>query len=87
VWTATISTFLFKFLFSITFLVPVVLFSLTKAIIVSVFWGLFVLSLISYGMAKSKKIHPGRVISEHIAVALIVIAATHFTGNIISKYF
>ena len=33
IWTATVSTFLAKFLFALTFVVPVVLFTLTTAIV------------------------------------------------------
>ena len=43
VWGATGFTFLFKFLFALTFLIPVILFSLPIAITISSIWGLSIL--------------------------------------------
>jgi len=43
IWVATIATFLTKFLFAITFIVPVLLLTLSTAIVVSLIWGLSVL--------------------------------------------
>ena len=40
IWAATISTFLAKFLFAMTFIVPVVLFTLSIAVVISLIWGL-----------------------------------------------
>ena len=48
IWTSTISTIIFKFLFALTFAVPVLLFSLQKAIIISIIWGVLLLSIFSY---------------------------------------
>jgi hypothetical protein len=39
IWAATISTFLAKFLFAMTFVVPVILFTLSTAIVISLIWG------------------------------------------------
>ncbi len=40
IWAATISTFLAKFLFAMTFVVPVILFTLPTAIVISLVWAL-----------------------------------------------
>lgn len=47
VWQSTIFTFLAKFIFALTFVVPILLFSLSVAIIVSIVWGLSLLSVFS----------------------------------------
>ena len=47
IWAATISTFWAKFLFAMTFVVPVILFTLSTAIVISLIWGLSILSLLS----------------------------------------
>lgn len=39
IWEATIATFLAKFVFAMTFMIPLLLFKLATAIIVSVIWG------------------------------------------------
>jgi len=80
IWESTISTFLFKFVFAVTFVVPVLLFSLETAIVVSVFWGLLLLGIFSFYMAKEEKVKPWKVISEHIFIALVVIAVTYCVG-------
>jgi len=84
VWESTIATFLTKFFFALSFLVPVLLMPLGEAIIVSVLWGLLVLGLLSVKIAKSKDEKPFKVVLEHIGVALFVIFATHYLGHWIS---
>ena len=81
IWAATISTFLTKFVFSLTFLVPVLLFDLGTAIMVGVIWGLGVLGIASYRMARSQGTPPWRVICEHLLIAVVVIVSTHFVGE------
>ena len=80
IWESTIATFLTKFVFAMTFIVPVLLFPLTTAIIVSVVWGLSLLGIFSFYMAKEQKVKPWKVISEHLLIAIIVIVITHYVG-------
>jgi VIT1/CCC1 family predicted Fe2+/Mn2+ transporter len=84
IWAATISTFLAKFLFALTFLVPIMLFELKTAIVIGVCWGMSVLTIISYMMAKAQKQPIFNVISEHLLIASAVIAITHYVGIWIS---
>lgn len=86
-WEATVSTFLSKLIFASTFIVPVLIFSLPIAIIISIIWGLFVLTLVSYHLARGNKETPWKVITEHLIIALVVIISTHFIGNLIARYF
>lgn len=87
IWQATISTFLFKFIFSSTFIIPVLLFSLTTAIIVSIIWGLLIISLVSFKLAKEEKNNPWKVIGEHLLIAIAVIVLTHYAGKWIAIIF
>ena len=87
VWEATLSTLFAKFFFALTFIVPVLLLDLSKAIIAGVIWGLSLLGVFSYYVAKKENIPPGRVIAEHLAIALLVILTTHFIGKLISSWF
>lgn len=80
IWEATIFTFLFKFTFAVTFIVPVLVCPLGTAIIVSVAWGLSLLGIFSFYMAKEQKAKPGNVISEHLLTALAVVAVTYYVG-------
>jgi vacuolar iron transporter family protein len=87
IWESTISTFLAKFVFALTFIIPILLFNLSLAVIVSIIYGLLVLSIISYKMAKEQKTKPLQVIGEHLLIAIVVIIITHFVGNYVSIIF
>lgn len=80
VWIATASTMIFKFLFAMSFAVPVLLFQLSTAIIVSIIWGILLLSLLSLYIAREKNKSAIKTIFEHITIAIIVIVVTHFIG-------
>ncbi len=87
VWISTISTFFSKLIFALTFVVPVLLFELSRAIFVSIIWGFLVLSVLSFSMAKGQRENPWKVVAEHLIIALVVIVATHYLGGWISSVF
>ncbi len=80
IWEATISTLLFKFIFAVTFIVPVLVCSLGTAIVVSVAWGMSLLGIFSFYMAKKQKVKAVNVILEHVFTALVVVAVTYYVG-------
>jgi len=84
IWGATIATFFTKFLFALTFIVPVLLLPLSLAIIVSLIWGLIILTVLSYVMAKSQGEAPWKIVGEHVLIAVVVIAITHWVGDCVS---
>ena len=81
IWGATIATFLTKFLFAMTFLVPVLLLSLSTAIIVNLIWGLSILTVLSCIIARSQGKPPLKIVGEHLMIAIVVIAVTHWVGD------
>ena len=87
VWAATISTFLAKFIFALTFLVPVLMFDLSTAILVSVAWGLSVVTALSYVIAREQKVSPWKAIFEHLVIAILVVAITHYVGDWVALKF
>ena len=87
IWESTLSTFLSKFVFASTFIIPLLLFPLTTAIIVSVGWGLSLLAIFSFYLARLQNVHPLRVIVEHLIIALVVITITHYLGDWIASTF
>jgi len=87
VWIATLSTFCFKFIFALTFIIPVLLLELQMAIIASVIWGLLVLGFFSLRIAKEQKRRAWKVIMEHVLIALAVICIAHLIGDWISATF
>ncbi|HSE59567.1 MAG TPA: hypothetical protein VLA99_12765 [Nitrospiraceae bacterium] len=81
IWEATIATFAAKFVIAMSFAVPIVLLPLDQAVLASVGWGLCLLALLSYGLARAQRIAPWRVIAEHGVIALFVVVATHYLGE------
>jgi len=87
IWVSTISTFLSKFFFSLTFVIPVLLLKLSTAVIVSIIWGFLMLAMLSYRISKEQKVNSWKVIGEHLLIASIVIIATHYLGEWIALRF
>ena len=80
VWAATIMTFLTKFVFSISFAIPLLLLPLTTAVAVSVIWGLLVIVILSYFLARSQDESPLYIIGEHLGIAILVLVFSHYIG-------
>jgi len=87
IWESTIATFVSKFAFALTFIIPVLLFSLTTAIYVSIVWGFTLLGLFSFYIAKEQGVKPWKVVIEHLVIALAVIIITHYVGDWIAGTF
>ncbi len=87
IWESTISTFLFKLIFALTFIIPILFFQLQTAIIISIIWGLFLLTIFSFYIAKQKDLSPAKAIAEHLIIAVFVIITTHLIGGWIKNLF
>lgn len=86
-WLSAISTFISKFLTALTFVVPILYLDLFSAVIASIAWGLSVICVMSYVIAKSQKESPSHVILEHLSISIIVVLLSAGLGNIIANYF
>ena len=87
IWQSMLFTFLAKLIFALTFVVPILLLLFPTAIIVSVIWGLGLLSVFSFYIAKEQNKKPWKVITEHLVIALMVITITHYLGDWIGSMF
>lgn len=87
IWAATISTFLTKLLVALTFALPLIFLPLGVAVIVSVGWGLIVIVLLSYYLAKAQKVPVAPVVAEHLAIAVVVVILAHFIGAWVQSVF
>lgn len=85
VWVATIATFISKLIFALSFIVPILLLSLNIAIYTSIIWGLLLISLFSYYIAKKQNKQPYKIIAEHLLITFIVIIATYYIGQWINN--
>lgn len=87
IWAATVSTFITKFVFAITFAIPVLLLPLWPAVLVSVAWGMLVIAVLSYFIARAQEASPLSIIGEHVLIAIIVVVASHYIGAWVNAAF
>jgi len=87
VWSATIMTFVTKFIFSISFAVPLLLLPLSTAVIASVAWGMLVIIVLSYFLARSQDESPLAIIGEHVGIAILVVVFSHYIGVWVANNF
>ena len=87
VWISTCTNFLARFFVSLTFILFVAILPIHWAVVCSIAWGLSLLGILSYSIAKGEEINPYRALLEHITIAIIVISLSHFIGQwAISKF-
>ena len=87
VWEATVFTFASKFLVASTFIVPVLLFDLTFAVVLSLVWGFFVLGVLSIFLARDQEKDAWKVVAEHLLILAVVVIATDLVGGWIGATF
>ena len=87
VWAATISTFLNKFIFALSFAVPLLLLPLDTAVAASLLWGMLVITVLSYFLARTQNTKPLHVIGEHLGIAALVVVLSHFIGVWVNQTF
>lgn len=87
VWAATLSTFATKFVFALSFAVPLLFLPLATAVYASIAWGMLVIIVLSYLLARSQAQRPLAIIAEHIAIAAVVVVLSHFIGLWVGRAF
>ncbi len=86
VWMTTFYTFLAVCGFILTFAVPILIIQLETAILADIAWGLILLILLNFYIAKFKKEDPVKLIIGHISLAIFVVAISYFAGNLIAAW-
>jgi VIT1/CCC1 family predicted Fe2+/Mn2+ transporter len=81
----TYGNFLARLFIVFTFVLIILLFSSYIALVISSLWGLFLLTILSYSIAKIKKTNSLREVVWHLLVALLVIIGSNLLGNLILK--
>jgi len=87
IWEATFSTFINKFLFAITFIIPILFLPTKMAVWVSSAWGLFLIITFTYFISKKNKIPVLKAIIEHIILTLLVITISYLVGIFVDSIF
>jgi VIT1/CCC1 family predicted Fe2+/Mn2+ transporter len=87
VWLSTLTNFLTRLFVSSTFIIMIIVLPIRLATVCSVIWGLFVLTVMTYTIAKQQKINPFSAIFVHLTIAVVVVIASNFIGGyVISKF-
>ena len=87
VWEAGFFTFVSKFFCALTFIIPIAFLELSVAILASIFWGLFLITIFSFYMARSQKQNPYKVTAEHLVITALVVLLAHYLGDLIYEVF
>jgi vacuolar iron transporter family protein len=80
-WLSTITNFLARAFVSLTFVFLVAVLQIKLAVFCSMVWGLALLTIMSYAIAKVRKVNPFMAIFEHVGIAVGVIIASHLIGK------
>jgi VIT1/CCC1 family predicted Fe2+/Mn2+ transporter len=86
IWESTLSTMFAKMLLGLSFVVPVLLLPLTASVIVALAWGLTVIAVLSYIIAKQNKEKITRIIIEHVGITILVVALSYSIGLAIEAF-
>lgn len=84
IWLTTLFSFISVSGFTLTFAIPILLLPFETALFLAIAWGMLLLVLLNFNIAKIKKENPIKLISEHILLAIIVIILSHLVGNLIA---
>lgn len=87
IWAATVWTFVTKLLVALSFALPLIWLPLQIGVAVSVGWGLVVITLLSAYLARVQKVAVLLVVTEHLLIAIFVVAISHFIGVWVSSAF
>jgi VIT1/CCC1 family predicted Fe2+/Mn2+ transporter len=80
VMEATTTTFLAKFVFALTFVLPIWFVPLDIAVMIDILWGLSIMTVFNFLLARSQDESTFRVIAEHLAIAIVVVLITYVVG-------
>jgi len=81
---AALSTFLGKFIFTLSFIIPFIIFPFSFAIYICIIWGLILLTFVNIQIAFIQEENIPKSIIKNIFIAIIVIIASYVGGKIIS---
>lgn len=87
IWESTIATFFTKFIFALLFIIPILLFNLSTAVVVNVVWSLILMIGFNAYIAKRERKKPYKVIGEHLLIAVTVIILTYYLGKWVDIWF
>lgn len=85
IWIISIYTFFAKFLVTLLFILPFLIFNNNSAVVYSVIFGLLLVSLLSIFVARRSKKSIFQSVFEHVGLAIIVIIASYYVGGLAER--
>ena len=85
--TSAVNVFLGKFVFTLTFIVPFLLFSFFTAIIINIIWGLLLIILVNLIIAITQEENKLETITKNTAIAIVVVVLSYLVGLLINLIF
>ena len=87
IWISTFTNFFTRILVSLSFVLLVIILPIKPAVISSIIWGLTLLAVLSYTIAKDEEVNPFFAMFEHVGIAIAVIILSNYIGGfVISKF-
>jgi len=80
-FTGTVTNFATRLLLCISFVPFVVLSPLAHAANIAILWGAFLLAMLTYLVARERKMNPALEVAKHLLVASAVIATSMLIGR------
>jgi VIT1/CCC1 family predicted Fe2+/Mn2+ transporter len=87
IWAATFWTFITKLVVALTFALPLIWLPLQAAVALAVGWGFLVITGLSTYLARVQQAPVLHVVTEHLAIAILVVAVSHFIGVWVGRAF
>jgi len=87
VWAATFWTFFTKLIVALSFALPLLWLPLQMAVAVAVGWGMLVITLLSALLARMQRVAALPIITEHLVIAIVVVAISHYIGVWVNSAF
>jgi VIT1/CCC1 family predicted Fe2+/Mn2+ transporter len=87
VWLSTFTNFFTRLLVSSTFIALIALLPIKLAVVCSILWGLLILAVMTYLVAKQARTNPRSAVLVHLSIAVLVVAAGHIVGGLVISRF
>lgn len=87
VWLLTVTNFFSRLITSLGFVAIIFFLPLQLSVILSLLYGLTILSVVSYIIAKSRHMNPWHTIIEHLLIAIAVILLSKLLGGFVVRTF
>lgn len=84
---STFFNFITRFFVIFIFILLVYFLPLLYASIFSIIWGMSLLIVLSYYIAREQKVNPYKAITEHVAIAVVVIIISNYLSEWILSFF